>query len=344
MQIKKKNLRRRGIRILLIVVSTILIFVIGLIINNRICYWLCSDFDNIATELTEQEIETVQAIYNYIDQKQIFNEFTSQQVDLIIYNKKFEFLFSSQQEGSDWDYLNYNADMKKYLYRRVANNSQAFAVKVDNRWVGSFPTYNYYNQSIIDTIGVIIPPQLFSADKDYYRGIVIHEMVHAYQGNLNNARVDEDEHLHEIGSAFYNNKRFNNFIKEEGEYLEKAIRTEDKELVLTYIMKFLETRANRRVSCDMSEEEISAEKELEWLEGIARYAEYIASEGTKSIIGKNLGQITKKVGTKNDDRYYTTGMAQMLILQKLNIDFEDNIFTNNITLEECLQQYSKNKQ
>lgn len=46
----------------------------------------------------------------------------------------------------------------------------------------------------------------------------------------------------------------------------------------------------------MTEEEIESEIGIEWLEGIARYAEYILSEGSKSLIARNLDKISKKAG------------------------------------------------
>lgn len=124
-------------RAILSVIGLILLISIGLIINNRIYYVKYSNKDTSLDYLTSDEIAQVQKVYSYLGQKgnDIMNGFDGESTDLIIYNEKYEFLLCHEEKSSEWEYIGYNSEIGKNIYRRVADNSQAFAVKVDDRWV-----------------------------------------------------------------------------------------------------------------------------------------------------------------------------------------------------------------
>jgi hypothetical protein len=127
-------------------------------------------------------------------------------------------------------------------------------------------------------------------------------------------------------------------ITKEAYNLEQASKASKREDVLAYSKKFLEIREKRRIECKMSAAEIKNEMDFEWLEGLARYAEYKASTNSNSLVVKNLLNIDQKVKEKNDDRYYTLGMAQALILDKLQKDWKNDLFTDNFSLEDYLKK------
>jgi hypothetical protein len=74
----------------------------------------------------------------------------------------------------------------------------------------------------------------------------------------------------------------------------------------------------------MAYEEIQTETEFEWLEGTARYSEYMSSTASKSTIRKNLDHIKNKMNEGGDERFYALGMAQALVLDKLDSDSDIN--------------------
>ena len=225
----------------------------------------------------------------------------------------------------------------KKIYRRKAQSPQAFATKIGDTWAGSFDTYGYFNCALLEQIPMVIPPQLLVYDSIGYRSIVVHEMIHAYQGRCDNERVDEAEHLKNIDEPFIQNMAFNRSIEEEGKILEEALASKDNEKQL--IQSFLNVRDERRKQCGMTEEEIWREQEFEWLEGGARYGEYIASQGTKSIVSKNLGNISEKVKTRGDDRFYTLGMAQILLIKKMQIpNWQSKLLKEGYTPEKILRE------
>lgn len=316
----------------------ILITVLGLIINNRIYALKYNKLDTNAEHLSSNEISAVMRVYEYLDNygDDIFKDFNANN-DLIIYNDSYEFLISDDEEISGWHFIGRNEELKKNIHRKKADNPQAFAVFAGEKWVGSMSTKNYYNKFIISSIPVFFPPQLMSMDEEHYKASIIHEMVHAHEAKYNIDRFLKLISLHSVGENYYDNPVFNDLIVQEANYLEQAIASKERKDVLENTKKFIESRNKRRKECEMSSDEIQNEKDLEWLEGLARYAEYKASRNSNSLIAKNLGDIDQKVKVKGDDRYYTLGMAQVLILDKLQQNWKNELFTDNFSMEEHLK-------
>lgn len=330
-------------RIFVVFFCSIFIVLMSLIINNRIVTWKYSQLSTDGTKLSNDELEKINRIYSYLNEngEEIFSELNGNDIDLIIFNDKYEFLFSNQEEGAPWEYLEKNGIINKKIYRKSSNNPQAFAVYLGDRWVGSMSTMNTFHKRMASEIALIFPPQFISIDDSEYMGTVIHEMVHAIQGRFNHARILKSKSLHSICSIYYEDDRFNELITKEGFYLEQAIKASDKETTLENANKFLETRTKRRSECSMSQKEIDTEIDFEWLEGLARYAEYKASADSKSLVRKNMDKIEQKVRLRNDDRYYALGMAEALLLDKLQVDWKDKIYNNDFSLEDFIRKASK---
>lgn len=328
-------------RILLTVAIVIVILVVGLIINNRVYYIKYSTVDTKKDYLSEKDISRAHEIFQYLndDGNSIFNGFDGNDMNLLLYNEVYEFLFSDfQPSGLEWTYIGKDEALDRSIYRRKAENSQAFAVKIDSTLVGSFPTKDTYHKQILSEIPIFFPPQLVSADELYYRAIVIHEIAHAFQGKYNSYRLDKAEHLHNVCSTYYTDSKFNSLIEKEGEYLEAAIKASDSTTALENVQAFLDTRAQRRNDFSMTNQQILEEQEMEWLEGLARYAEYKASQGSSSTIAKGLTNISQKVKTTGDDRYYTLGMAEYMVILKLDPAYEKSIINDNVALEDILSK------
>jgi hypothetical protein len=332
-------------RILLVIVAVLAILIVGLIINNRVFYLRYNNADTKKDYLSEEDIGRIHNIYNYLSEEgnNIFVGFDGKDMNLLLYNEAFEFLFSDNKpSGQEWIYIGKDKYLGKLIHRRIAVNSQAFAVKIDSTWTGSFATLDTYHKLMLREIPIFYPPQLVSADEQYYKAIVIHEMTHAYQGKCNSIRIDQAEHIQNINSTFDSNSRFNSLIVQEAKYLETAIQSDDINTVRTNTQNFLQTRVQRRKEFQMTVKDIVAEQEFEWLEGLARYAECKVSQGSSSPIAKGLSNISEKVKIKSDDRYYTLGMAEYIIIQKLDKKSEQKILQNNVALEDILSDLCRN--
>jgi hypothetical protein len=330
-------------RIFLGLLGLIVVIIMGLFINNRIMGAKYSKVSTNSAILSDAEIEAVNHVYTFLNDKgeEIFPGFNGKDIDLIIYNDSYEFLLSNNENDKQWEPIGKNDELNKNIYRINANNPQAFAVYVNDRWVGSMSTINSFNKGFAKNTGYLFPPQIVMLDEQHYTGVVIHEMLHAFQGKNNDLRVRNAKSLDGISSNYYDDNKFNKLIIEEGYYLEHAIKATNKETIIEYAKGFIDTRQNRRIECNMSKIEIENETDFEWLEGLARYAEYKSSTDSKSLVRKNMDKIEQKVKSKQDDRYYTFGMAEALVLDKLQKDWKDEMFDKNFSLEKKIEQLVK---
>ena len=331
----------------MILTITIVIAILfgGLMINNRVFYLKYNTVDIDRDYLSEKEISRIHKVFDYLEEEgdNIFIGLDGKDMNLILYNEAYEFLFSEfQPSGQEWTYIGKDEYLDKFVSRRMAENSQAFAVKVDSFWVGSFATMDTYHKQMLSEIPIFYPPQFISVDEQYYMACIIHEMIHAYQGTYHSNRVDEAEHIHNVGSTYDSDSQFNTLIELEANYLDEALQSDDLDEVRKNVQLFLQTRSERRKECKMTEQEIYEEQEIEWLEGLARYAEYKVSQGSSSFLAKDLSEISKKVKVKNDDRYYALGMAEYMIILQLDKEYEQYILKDQIELEDVLSELCRN--
>jgi hypothetical protein len=329
---------KKFFKIVGIILLSIVFIICGLIVNNRVYYAIYSKAEVDLNYLTDDEVKSVASVFEYLSQHgdAIFDGF-SETNELLIYNRKYEFLISGDVYGNGWENLCFNERLNKNIYRRLANNSQAFAVKIEDHWVGSFCTFNYFHVKFLETVPFIVPPQFFSHDEISYKSVFIHEMAHAFQGNRDYERLDKASHLDPVIDRFFDNNNFNSSLKQEGKILDEAIKLTDKNEITQKVKEFLITREARRNKLNMTSDDISNEKEFELLEGLGRYAEFIASQGSKSIYLSNLNKISQKNGS---DWYYVSGFSQIILLKNLDIpDWQQKLFYDNYSLEDLLREY-----
>lgn len=316
----------------------VVVSIIVLLINSRIIAAKYSKVSTNAAILNGVEIAAVNQVYTFLNDngEEIFPGFNGKDIDLIIYNDSYEFLLCNNENDNQWDPIGKNDELNKNIYRRNAYHPQAFAVYVDDRWVGSMSTLNSFNKSFTKKTGYLFPPQIVMLDEQHYKGVVIHEMVHAFQGKNNDSRLRNTKHG--VCSNYYDDNDFNKLIVEEGYYLEHAMNATNKETIIEYAKGFIDTRQKRRIECNMSKKEIENETDFEWLEGLARYAEYKSSTDSKSLLRKNMDKIEQKVKNRDDDRYYVLGMAEALVLDKLQEGWKDEMFDKDFSLERKIEQ------
>lgn len=336
------NMRIRKImkRIAIGFFGLVALALILLVLNNRIVSGRYSSAVTDSPDLTAEEVASANDVYGFLMEKgeSILPGFHGKDIDLILYNEAYEFLFAAAESGPEWELVGSGVLPGRNLYRRPADNPQAFAVFVTDRWVGSMSTRDHFNKSMSAQVGPVFPPQLILLDEEHYKGVVIHEMVHALQGKQDDGRLKRLSSLHDISAAYEDDGTFHDLILEEASALDQAIRAEGTEEVAQHARMFLQTRQERRTAMGMSAQEAEAEKDFEWLEGLARYAEFKASEGSGSMVRTRLDRIEEKVRTRGDDRYYTLGMAQAMALDLLEEDWKAEVFESDFNLEDRLAE------
>ena len=352
-------------RILKIIGLTIVLILTGLFLSNvYYAHKLRNKFTGQHFSASEiKETEFVKELEVAFANK-VWSGFDTIHIPLILYNDSMAFMtgFNYQPEG--WIALESEENgVTGPIYLKQAINPQAFAVQVDSVWVASLGTINQMNRSMFwglrsempALMGSVFPFFLIQVREDMHITGIFHEIFHAFQATQNEQKfLNADNSNVNLKNYPYGNRAFSSAWDKEGKFLLSALESSDKSIMTAYIDSFLVVREMRREQSRITPELIQTEKELEWLEGLAKYAEYesyklaVNMESPYNFKEKNaywqreLQQRLKKLGTiDRDNRFYGSGVAQAILLDRLNPDWKKSIMNEGIYQEDLLRKYSE---
>lgn len=293
----------------------------------------------------------------------VWPNFGEAEILLIQYNERHEFLVGHTSPPAPWIVVDSDTFQGSPYHRRNAEESQAFAVPVGDIWVGSLNTLSYMNRSMKEQLQKKIPPEkltpalikMMTITPAQHIVYLFHEVFHAFQAVQANARFIKanDVYVHEKQYPF-EDEDFKDAWDKEGSLIAAALREKDISERLGLIQRFLEVRTKRRSDASLSPELIVFERELEWLEGLAKYVELRFSELCSSeqadVESKDYRVVwnrllmdfysrLKKLGDLHgDQRFYLSGAAQAMILDIISPGWKQEIMRHeNIGLEDLLQ-------
>lgn len=249
-----------------------------------------------------------------------------------------------------------------------------FTVKVGSTWVSTMQTrefaevsfYNGFKNELPPVINLVFPYKIFwnliMGEAESYTSGLIHEAFHGYQGNRSIERFARAESIARLSNDYpwYLAKNRAGWDKE-AELLIKAFESENDSEAYQYIREYIIARDDRRRAADLTEEMIEYEKNREWLEGLAKYTElkiglvadetpdYDPASEIKELGDFNnyskrekyfrnqLSEVQRAAGRSGESRFYYGGMLQAMLLDRLNPDWKNEIFDEDIFLEDLLR-------
>jgi hypothetical protein len=133
----------------------------------------------------------------------------------------------------------------------------------------------------------------------------------------------------------------------------EALQEKENQKMRVSVNSFLDVRSQRRKDHQMDRALINFEQELEWLEGLAKYAETRSAElGSEEQFSKKFKEYRVARGRlrvdfyarlrnlgeqKGDLRFYLSGAAQAMLLDRLVPEWKTELHKNKrFTLEELL--------
>lgn len=181
-----------------------------------------------------------------------------------------------------------------------------------------------------------------------YISILYHEGFHAYQmenylDKLNVMYPDYEEvKLQELMDKVDKDKEFNKLYNEEYLLMHNILKEKDKEVINNKIKKLIEKRYKRydtlkkKLGSEEANALIKLENFYELFEGTARYMEIKTAQILKDneLYSKYLEDI--KETSKGREKYYRSGMALCLILDKVNKEWKKDVFLRTMPLHEIL--------
>jgi len=297
---------------------------------------------------------------------QLWPDFSTIELPVILFNDKYAFLVNDDDPPNQWKTVKNDQFENSAYYRLEIHYSKNFAIQLNHKWAGSLAVSDRLNREYYLSVRRDLPPlisQLFpyqyaSVSSDLYIVILLQQIFHAYQATVAYPHFRIARDSYKYGSDYpYRDKQLTNEWNKEGYYLWKALQHTNRDSVSFYTQKFLEIRKLRREQAKLNLDLVSFEKNMEWLEGLAKYTEitfYELSAHHKpqsSLVyfhnnppywNKDYATLKKSLGKQNDiERFAISGMAQAEILEKISPGWKNKILQDSVYTEDMLSKALK---
>jgi len=285
---------------------------------------------------------------------------------------------SLESRGGPWEEVPGDLFEGSPYYRTLltdpAKTPEGFTVLVGDRWVATFQTREYAEIAFVRDFRRQLPPflsnlvpvrlawALLMGKTDAYIAALEHESFHAYQGMLAADRLAAAERS-TASEGEYPFDAMEDPWRQEMEILLQAARAGSGPEARELVGRFLQRRAARRVA--LSADQVAYERLREWEEGLAKYAEleitrlagteesYNPADGMaldadfKDYAGQQqfwsaqLDEARKTQGRSGDTRFYYSGNAQAVVLDRLLPGWKPRALPGGEYLDELLQEAVK---
>jgi hypothetical protein len=292
-------------------------------------------------------------------------------IPLILWNRDYSFLVGYPSSPSGWELATDDTFEGQEYYRKQTDNPQNFAVEVDGSWVASMATKWETDAFLMESFREFLPP-LIDAVFPYWLLVqhsevqitgVLHESFHVYQTQVAPNRLEEAEDAHRHGETYWQvDEAMHDDWAEEIDLLITALEAESSQEMGELVRRFLNQREQRRVAHDLDGALIAYERLLEWEEGLAKHVElamwreaHAAQEYDPLAIIANdpdfkgystfeqrwsqeIGQMKRQATREGETRFYYTGMAQAMLLDRLVPGWKHHVFSEDTWLETLLAE------
>ena len=265
-------------------------------------------------------------------------------IPVLLYNDDFEFLIGSADPPSPWVKVPDDDSAGAPYHRRPRGRVQAFAIEVGGTWAGS-----------ISTLGRMNAKAPFKLPPDFHVVLALHEMFHAFQASQAPERFARALKVYAAEDRYpFKDKEFAAAWTSEGAALAKGIQAADDVAAAAAAREFLKTRDERRTKAALAPDLLGFERELEWLEGLAKYAEIGFYEIAANLppgptvfryavpmlfIQSDYMRLGNGLGAQSGDlRFYLSGMAQARLLDRLSPGWKDKALPGPASLEDLIRE------
>ncbi|MFN2189299.1 MAG: hypothetical protein ACK2T3_11075 [Candidatus Promineifilaceae bacterium] len=295
----------------------------------------------------------------------------SMDMPFVIWNRDYSFLVGLDEPGRGWEIAADDTFQGKPYYREQSIDPQNFAVLVNDQWAASMATKNETDQKMREIWQDVLPPiieqvfpyRLLLQPSEVQISAVLHESFHVYQMEVAQDRLEDAEKAYSYEDRYWlADEDMDSEWSREIELLAQALTAEDDAESVQFSREFLEARDDRRESHQLDSELIMLEQRYEWLEGLAKYVELeswrqawvndeyeIVEEmeedpdfkgygSFEQRWSQEIGQMKRQAGTEGVTRFYYTGMAQAMLLDRLYPGWKEKIMGDGIWLEDLLRE------
>ena len=303
-----------------------------------------------------RELDRLQAAFG----DSVWPGLSSARIPVILYNDRWEFLVGPGERPEGWRRVDDRFRGRPY-FRRRADDPSAFAVRVGDAWAASLATRERMNRDYLlrareelpPVVAQLVPYGVFTFDRAFHAVLLHHEAFHAFQALRAPERFERARSAYAFESEYpFDDSAFAAAWDREGAALSRAMRAEDRSEACEAVRAFLSIRRERRQAVGGGAELARFERALEWLEGLAKYAEvryYDLAAGADGVelagdYDPELGRWSDEFrrlrsslgGQAGDFRFYLSGMAQARALDALGAGWKGRLTEAGGHMEELL--------
>jgi hypothetical protein len=299
--------------------------------------------------------------------ERVWPGFGSAEIPVMLWNHDYSFLIGFNQAPPGWEMTADDQFLGQSYYRQKSNDPQNFAVQVGGRWAASMATKSQTDAFLMQVFRDILPPviegifpyRLLIQPSEVQITGLAHESFHVFQQLQAPDRLSEAEQAHKLGDQYWQAAPgMSKDWKAEIAILRRAVEAKSEAEAGALARQFLEQRKARRTNARLAPELVDYERQLEWEEGLAKYVElsawreasrqgdYHASlasdpdfKGYHTFpqrLKQELGQMSRQAGQEGEVRFYYTGMAQALLLDRFAPGWKDKALQDGAWVEDLL--------
>jgi hypothetical protein len=292
---------------------------------------------------------------------------------VLIWNRDTSFLVGIADPPPPWEPVPGDAFRGEPYYRRPTGDPQNFAVRVGDRWAASIGAKWEVDAFLIESISDalprplarIVPYRLLIQPSEVQITGVLHETFHVYQAQEAPERLEAAEAVHGRGDPYWAadaEPAMRAAWEKEIDLLAAALNTGSQEKARGLAREWLDQRAHRRATTRLDATLIDYERQIEWEEGLAKYIELAAWREAAPRPGyeplpemdadpdfkayrsfprrwsQEIAQMKRQAGREGETRFYYTGMAQAMLLDRLLPGWKSRAFSQDVWLEALLAE------
>ena len=293
------------------------------------------------------------------------------EIPVLIWNRDYSFLIGYPDLPAPWKPVPGDTFQAKAYFYQPTGEPQNFAIRVGDQWVASMATKwetdAFLIEMIRDTLPAplssIVPYRLLIQPSEVQMTGVLHETFHVYQAQVAPDRLDATEAAYQNGEQYW---QVDAAMRQEWEneigLLVQALNAGPDEEARALVAKFLDARGHRRAANDLAPLLVDYERQIEWEEGLAKYVElaiwreasvaqeyeplaemagdphFKAYRSFKQRWSQEVGQMKRQATREGDVRFYYTGMAQAMLLDRLLPGWKERALSQDVWLETLLAE------
>jgi len=324
---------------------------------------------------------------------EVWSGWGSAEIPVIVHNEAYAFLVgyngtppngwtmvpSGERRGGKWEEVPEDTFFGLPYYRQPLSSPEKtpenFTVKVGEKWVATMMTREYAKVRMVSDMRGDLPPGIRSivpyrliwkvvmGATETYVGGLAHESFHAYQGTNLPDKLAAAERSYQWEDKYpLEQDAFVEAWKHELDLLMKAVLASSLEESRDLASQFLAAREERRKQAGLTYGSLAYERNREWLEGMAKYAELTLQRraGTDPdyqplpVIQEDpdfsdyhsrerywkgqVKELQRMAGRDGDIRFYYSGFAQGVLLDRFLPGWKERLWSEDIWLEELLAQ------